>query len=203
MEQIDAAVETFGLDTLRYYMLRAAPFGSDLDWTDEGLTKAYAELANVVGNGLNRVLKMTGKYRNGIVPSRDGATTQDDDLLAAADALAADVTRAWQELRLQDAVTLPVELARKMNGYIDQTEPFKLAKDASQAARLDAVLATATAALYQTLVALLPVLPTKAAAGLEQLGVDVSGKTLDELRQAAPAAGHQLGAGSPLFPRLA
>ncbi|MEM7806734.1 MAG: methionine--tRNA ligase [Planctomycetota bacterium] len=202
LSELREVTERFGLDAVRYYMLRAAPFGSDLDWQRDELTRAYTELATVVGNGLNRVLTRTGKYREGVVPSRDGATPQDDELLAAAHALGDEVAEAWTELRLQDAVTLPVELARKMNAYIDQTEPFKLAKDESQSARLDAVLATATAALYQTLVALLPVLPSKAAAGLEQLGVEVAGRTFDDLRQSAPTAGHQLGAGSPLFPGL-
>jgi len=184
-------------------MLRAAPFGSDLDWTDDGLAKAYAELANVLGNGLNRVLKMTGKYRGGAVPDRTpGATPQDDELLGRSAALGEAVTSAWSDLRLQDAAVLPIELARAMNAYIDQTEPFKLAKDEAQAARLDAVLATATTAIYRALVALLPVLPEKASAGLRQLGVDPAGRTLGELMATPPAAGHGLGEGSPLFPRL-
>ncbi len=201
---IDAAIDQFGLDTLRFYMLRAGPFGSDLDWTDDGLTKAYTELANVLGNGLNRVLKMTGKYRNGIVPDRSaGATSEDDAALAASDGLAEKIRDAWQDLRLQDAATLPIELAREMNGYIDRTEPFKLAKDEQQAARLDAVLATSSVMIYRALVALLPIMPTKAKAGLVQMGVDVADKTLDQLMASPLTPGHQLGGGEPLFPRLA
>ena len=200
---LDAAASEVGLDAIRYHMLRAAPFGSDLDWTDEGLKKSYAELANVLGNGLNRVLKMTGKYRDGVVPDRSpGATAQDDEALAASGRLAGDVDAAWRELRLQDAATLPVELARAMNVYIDQTEPFKLAKDEQQAARLDAVLATAATMAYRALVALLPILPDKAAAGLAQMNVEVGNRTLMDLMASPPEVGHQLGGGEPLFPRL-
>ncbi len=200
---LDTAADEIGWDAIRFHMLRAAPFGSDLDWTDDGLKKSYAELANVLGNGLNRVIKMTGKYRDGLVPDRTpGATQQDDDALAASHAIADDMARAWAELRLQDAATLPIELARAMNVYIDQTEPFKLAKDEQQAARLDAVLATATTMAYRALVALLPILPEKATAGLTQMGVDVGGRTLDDLMQSPPTPGHQLGGGEPLFPRL-
>src|SRR5690606_530523 len=102
---------------------------------------------------------------------------------------------AWRSLSLQDAATLPLDLVREMNAYIDRTEPFKLAKDPQQAARLDAVLHNATIALYRALVALLPILPEKATAGLAQLGVDVAGRTFDDLMANPPAPGHRLGAG--------
>jgi methionyl-tRNA synthetase len=203
VDTIDAAASLYGFDALRYHMLRAGPFGGDLDWTDDGLAKSYAELANVLGNGLNRVLKMTGKYREGIVPERAaGATEQDDAALATADELLVRAEDAWGEMRLQDAVSLPVEIARAMNVYVDQTAPFSLAKDPSQAARLDAVLATATGMIYRAAVALLPVIPAKAEAALSQMKVAFVGKTTQELLAHPPAAGHRLGSGSPLFPRL-
>ncbi|MEL7240407.1 MAG: class I tRNA ligase family protein, partial [Planctomycetota bacterium] len=198
LEKLRAVTDHYGLDALRYYLLWAAPFGSDLDWQDGELHRSYLELANVVGNGLNRVLKMTGKYRDGVLADPAPGTTDDDRKLIDATAkLAGDVAAAYRDMRLQDAVTLPVELAREMNGYIDRTEPFKLAKDESQAARLDAVLYHAASAMRQVLAALLPVLPEKAAAGLDQLKLPAT------LAQSTPLqAGHQLGEGQPLFPRL-
>jgi methionyl-tRNA synthetase len=203
LEELRKITAYYGLDALRYYMLRAAPFGADLDFQFDELHKAYLELANVLGNGLNRVLKMTGKYREGVLPDAATGTTGDDRvLIAQSEGLASQITRAYQELRLQDVVSLPLELARTMNGYIEATEPFKLAKDEAQRTRLDAVLAHVAVAIYRALVALLPVMPEKAAAGLAQLNVDPAGRTFDDLMANPPAPGHRLGAGEPLFPRL-
>ena len=89
-----------------------------------------------------------------------------------------------------------------MNGYIDRTEPFKLAKEESKSAELDAVLHHSAIALYRALVALLPILPDKAVAGLGQMGVDPAGRSFDDLMSNPPAPGHRFGEASPLFPRL-
>jgi methionyl-tRNA synthetase len=99
-------------------------------------------------------------------------------------------------------VMLPLELARTANGYIDATRPFSLAKDPAQAARLDTVLNLAIQATKNALVAVLPVLPVKAREGLTQLGVDLHGKTLEQLFSTPLAPGHQLGEAKPLFPKL-
>ena len=204
LDELRKVTGYYGLDALRYYLLRAAPFGSDLDWQADELHRAFLELANVLGNGLNRVLKMTGKYRDGNLPEADATASgpEDDALLAVSDALQGKVIEAWTSLELQTAATLAVDLVREMNGYIDRTEPFKLAKDESQAKRLDAVLHHAAVALYRALVALLPVLPEKAKAGLAQMNVGVDGRTLDDLMSNPPKPGHQFGEASPLFPRL-
>src|SRR5690606_35197566 len=68
LEKLRAVIRDYSLDALRYYLLTAAPFGNDLNWTDADFHKSFNELANVVGNCLNRVLKMTGKYRGGVLP---------------------------------------------------------------------------------------------------------------------------------------
>ena len=203
LDELRRVTSYYGLDALRYYMLRAAPFGADLDFQFDELHKSYLELANVLGNGLNRVLKMTGKYREGVLPDATAGTNeQDRQLQSQSEALAGEVRRAYDELRLQDVVTLPLELARTMNGYIEATEPFKLAKDEAQRSRLDAVLSHAAVAIYRALVALLPVMPQRAAAGLAQLNIDPAGRTFDDLMANPPRPGYRLGAGEPLFPRL-
>jgi methionyl-tRNA synthetase len=97
---------------------------------------------------------------------------------------------------------MSVELARATNGYIDATEPFKLAKDPAKASRLDTVLHLSAQAIYRALVALLPVLPEKASAGLKQLGVDVTGQHLPGLFGRQLEVGAQLGEGQPLFPKI-
>jgi methionyl-tRNA synthetase len=136
---------------------------------------------------------MVGRYRDGKLPALGEPDAQDTALLAEAAALPAKLTTAYDQFALQDAATLPIELARSTNTYIDRTEPFKLAKDEAQAARLDTVLHVATHAVHAVLAALLPILPTQAAAGLKQLNT-----TADN----PPTEGHQLGTGEPLFPRV-
>ncbi len=77
-------IGTYSLDALRYYMLRAAPFGSDLDWTDADFLKSFNELKNVVGNCLNRTLKMIDRYRGGVLPAAGDLQQIDRDLLSHA-----------------------------------------------------------------------------------------------------------------------
>ncbi len=202
LAKLRTIISTYSLDALRYHLLRAAPFGSDLDFSDADFLKSFNELANVVGNCLNRTVKMIGRYRGGILPAAGERDTIDDSLSAATSKLEADVNAAYQKIELQQCAVLPVELARAANGYIDATAPFSLAKDPAKASRLDTVLNLSAQAIYRALVALLPVMPEKAAAGLAQLGVDISGKTLHQLLAADLPAGQKLGEGQPLFPKV-
>jgi len=202
IDKIRSLVSTYGEDALRYYLLRAAPFGNDLDFSDADFGKAFNELANVVGNLLNRTLNMVNKYRDGVLPA--GAATEDIDhnLVRATQALAGQMHGAYEKLELQAACTLPLELARAANGYIDATRPFSLAKDPAQSARLDTVLMLAAQATRTVFAALLPVLPDKAAAGLRQLGIEPAGDALARFGSDSLSAGHRVGQGQPLFPRV-
>ena len=192
----------YSLDGLRYHLLRAAPFGADLDFSDADMAKSFKELADVVGNCLNRTVKMIGRYFNGVVPAAAELETIDRDLIARIDALPARVIAAYERMELQQCALLPVELARAANGYIDATEPFKLAKDPASAGRLATVLHISVNAIRQSLIALLPILPHKAAEGLEQMGISVSGTPLDQMFANRLAAGAKLGEAKPLFPKI-
>jgi methionyl-tRNA synthetase len=202
LPEIRDLVSKYGLDALRYHLLRAAPFGSDLEWTQEEFDKSYNELGNVIGNCLNRVLKMVEKYRGGALPAvgaREDADRNVEELTAKlGDSLAA----SYDRFELQQSALLPVELARAANGYIDATAPFALAKDPAKASRLDTVLNLSTQAIHHALAALLPILPDKAAAGLRQLGVDDTGADLRRLLSEPLPAGQKLGTPDPLFPRV-
>ncbi|HET6249622.1 MAG TPA: methionine--tRNA ligase [Tepidisphaeraceae bacterium] len=197
----------YGLDSVRYYLLRAAAFGADLDWTgrkqgtDDDFHKAFNELANVVGNCLNRDLNMAGKYR-GQLPPLGELEDIDRNLIDQTKRLAGELAAAYAKCELQQCALLPIELARTTNGYIDATAPFKLAKDPAKASRLDTVLHVASQAIYAALVGLLPILPEKAAAGLKQLGANIEGKTLGELLAAGLPVGHPIAPGQPLFPKV-
>ncbi len=192
----------YGQDALRYYVIRAAPFGTDLDWSDAEFARTYTELGNVVGNLLNRVINMTTRYRNGEVPAIGTGDSTDDNVKETAALFAAKLAAAYESLELQQCALLPIELARSANGYIDVTAPFKLAKDPNRASRLDTILNLCTQAVYQSLVGLLPILPEKAKAGLAQLGVEIEGKTLADLLGKPLPAGHKLGTGVVLFPKV-
>jgi methionyl-tRNA synthetase len=202
LARLRQVIATYGEDALRYYLLRAAPFGSDLDWKEEDFSKSFNELANVAGNLLNRNLNMLNKYRGGSLPQ--GRATEDIDrsLAAATAALPGQLADAYAKMELQQACLLPIELARAANGYIDATRPFSLAKDPAQASRLDSVLNLAAQATKNALVALLPVIPHKATEGLAQLGVQTEGRTLADLFGAPLPTGHKVGEGKPLFPKV-
>jgi methionyl-tRNA synthetase len=203
LEKLHSVIAEYGRDALRYYLLRAAPLGSDLNWSDADFSKSYAELGNVVGNLLNRVLKMVGKYRGGKLPAVSDAHRHDyPHLLEQRRGLEKELDGFYLRFELQQCATWPLELARGGNGFIEQTQPFALAKDPSQAQRLDTVLNLAAQHIYGVLVALLPVLPDKAREGLAQLGVDPGGKTIGELLAAELPAGHVIAEGVPLFPRI-
>lgn len=201
VERLRGEIAKYGLDTLRYYILRAAPFGADLDWKEAELAAAYNELGNVVGNCLNRILTMVPKYR-GALPKAGDLQDVDRVLVEKTQKLQSDLAGAYARFELQQCALLSVELARATNGYIEATAPFKLAKDPAQGGRLDTVLNVASQAMYAALVGLLPVLPTKAVAGLAQMGVDAGGKTLGQLFAAGLAEGHKLASGTPLFPKI-
>ena len=145
---------------------------------------------------------MTARYRGNAVPAAGVLEDLDRAVLAQAAELPAKLADAYGRLALQECATLPIDLVRTVDGYIEATAPFKLAKDTAAAGRLDTVLNTIATGMHAALVGLLPVLPERAAAGLKQLGVDVAGTTLAELFAASPVAGHQLGQGFALFPRV-
>lgn len=201
LAEIRAARQRYSLDSLRYYMLRAAAFGSDLEWSDGELEKSFNELANVVGNCLNRTIKMIGRYREGRLPAPGETADIDQPLSAQTQALADKIASAYRNLAFQDCALLPIELARAANGYIDATAPFSLAKDPARARRLDTVLNLSAQAIKTALVALLPVLPEKASAGLSQLGVSIDGQRLSDLFTQPLPASQTLGEGVPLFPK--
>jgi methionyl-tRNA synthetase len=202
LPKIRSVCQTYSLDAFRYYLLRAAPFGSDLDWNDADFLKSYNELGNVIGNCLNRTVKMVSRYRHGKLPAAGELHDIDRQLMDKTHQLERELPEAYEKMHLQQAVTLPLELARATNGYIDATEPFKLAKDPTQEKRLDTVLNLSAQAIYRVLLALEPVLPNKAAEAFSQLGTHIVGRKLGQLFAEPLRPGHHLGEAAPLFPKV-
>jgi methionyl-tRNA synthetase len=198
---LDKLAATYSQDAVRYYLLRAAPFGADLDFSEADFRKNFEELAKIPGNCLNRVIKMVGNYCGGVIPPADITEDADRAVQAEIEALPARLAAAFDAVELQKAASVGVDLARTVNGYIESTAPFKL-KDPSQQARRAALLGLQARAMAVVFAALLPIVPGKAAEGLKQLGIDPAGKTLDDLFKAAHAlAGNKVGDPIALFPQ--
>jgi methionyl-tRNA synthetase len=202
LEKLREVIAKYSEDALRYYLLRAAPFGSDLDWSEKEFHSAYFELSKKLGNCLNRTTNMTGRYRANTVPAAGELQDLDRHLVEHIEAVPAKLAAAYQRYALQECAMIPIELVRAIDGYIEATAPFKLAKDPAQSGRLDTVLNLLIRGMHTALVGLLPILPEKAVAGLKQLGIETAGRTLAELFAAPPAVGRNLGEAAALFPQV-
>jgi methionyl-tRNA synthetase len=191
-----AVIDEWGLDAFRFYVLRELDIGPDGNWTDAGFQSRYqSELANGLGNLVNRSLSMLKRYRNGIVPAPS-------DELAAFAAKAVDETHALlKQNQLQAALQSIWSLVTRANQYVDQTAPFKLAKDPAQAKRLDEVLYNLTETCRVLAVLLWPFLPGTAVRIFGQLGLSESPNKFSEATWGKLKSGHAIGEPSPLFPR--
>lgn len=191
-----AVIDEWGLDAFRYYVVRELDIGSDGNWTDAGFQARYhAELANGLGNLVNRSLSMLCRYRKGAVPSRS------DELAAEAEKVAEQTKNHLREFRLQPALQTIWSLVTRANQYVDQTAPFKLAKDSTQAKRLDEVLYNLTETCRVLAVLLWPFLPTTATKMYQQLGLAEMPDRLAAAQWGGLRAGHAVGVPTALFPR--
>lgn len=196
--------DTFTPDGLRFYLMKDIATGYDADFSDERILMAYnKDLGGGLGNLLNRSLKMANNYRGGVV--KIGG--YDDEVCASLRTITAEAEAAYPTKMDSWAIHQGIEEAWKIvtaaNGFIEQTQPFKLAKDETQAARLDAVLHHLAEAIAHVTVLLNPIMPTMCAKIREQLGWTLpEGFKLSDLKWGLLPDGHQLGQGTPLFPRV-
>ena len=198
-------VDRYGLDALRYYLARALPFGNDGIFTPEDfVNRVNFDLANDLGNLLNRTVAMINKYRDGVLPVlQHGVTPVDDDLEKTA---AESFTTYQQEMdryHFADALAAVWQLISRTNKYIDETEPWKLAKDDNAQDQLDSVLAHLAASLRLAAIMLQPVMTHAPQEIFTQLGLPTGQVMLTDAKyDDLPAGGHVVAKGTPLFPRL-
>ena len=196
--------DVFTADGLRYYLMRDIATGYDSDFTEERILLSYnKELAGGLGNLLNRTLKMANNYRQGKLSIVD----YDDELTAALRQATVEAEAAYPAKMSGWAIHQGIEEAWKIvtaaNGFIEQTQPFKLAKDETQAVRLDSVLFHLAEAIAHVTVLLDPIMPTACAAIRDQLRWTLpAGFTLSDLKWGMLPDGHQLSEGVPVFPRV-
>ena len=137
----DELVNMFGVDAVRYFLLHEMPFDNDgvITW-ELMVERINSDLANTLGNLVNRTISMTNKYFGGTVTNKGVAADVDADLKAVVDGTPAAVDKKMEELRVADAITEIFNLFKRCNKYIDETMPWALAKDEAQRDRLETVL---------------------------------------------------------------
>jgi methionyl-tRNA synthetase len=202
-----ALAEAFGVDQLRYFLLREVTFGQDGSYSVEAIVnRVNADLANSFGNLAQRTLSFIAKNCGGVLPEGGKGDHADQELLALVAAATRDeVPRAFEELALSHGIEAWLRAVFACNQYIDAQAPWALRK--SNPERMQAVLATLYAAIRDLAIAILPVIPASAGRLLDQMGIAPEERTYaalaDERRYTRLAAsGFRLQPPSPIFPRL-
>ena len=198
----DDLVELFGVDAVRYYLLAEMPYASDGSITYENMIERYnADLANTLGNLVNRTIAMTNKYFDGVVQPGDVTEELDDELKRLAVETVGKVDKLLSEYRVSDSLDAIFTLAKRCNKYIDETTPWALAKDEDKKARLGTVLYNLLESIRFVAVLLSPFLPETSEKILAQMNTDI--KDYDSLSAfGALKSGTVVGKAEPLFARI-
>lgn len=196
-------VERFGLDPLRYYLMRSLPVGSDGTFTPEDYVgRINYELANDLGNLLNRNIAMVNKYFDGEVPRFAVATDFDADLASVATDSIENYHKQMEAVDFPRALEAVWNLISRTNKYIDETAPWVLAKDETDRDKLAAVMSHLVASLRVVAHLIQPFMMETSDAIMEQLGLgatfDLEKLTFADL----PEGVRVVAKGSPIFPRL-
>ncbi len=198
----DDLVRHFGVDGVRYYVLEEMPFAADGSITYESIIDRYnANLANNLGNLVNRTLAMTGKYFGSVVPSGAHREALDDELCAAFESAKKNYCELMDNFKLADATEEIFALLRRANKYIDETTPWVLAKDESKKDRLGTVLYNLLETIRLAAVMLSPIMPSTSKAIFEVLATDKCDfESIDAFGKLEE--GTAIGASAHLFDRI-
>ncbi|SDC54660.1 MULTISPECIES: methionine--tRNA ligase [unclassified Candidatus Frackibacter] len=199
-------VEDFGVDAVRYYLMREVAFGSDGSYSTESfIQRINSDLANDLGNLLNRTVAMVDKYFAGVVPSLGPATDHDEDLKKTAQQAIEAMTEDMENLQFSTALEQLWTLIRRTNKYIDETTPWILAKDEAKKEELGTVLYNLLESLRIIAIALKPFLIDAPEKIWQQLGIkeDIEEQSWEQVKEwGGLEAGIKVNSGDPIFPRI-
>jgi methionyl-tRNA synthetase len=200
-------VDAFGVDQLRYFLLREVTFGQDGSYSAEAIVnRVNADLSNSFGNLAQRTLSFIAKNCDGVLPLEGKEEPADDELLATVrKAVAEDMPRAFQDLALSQGIETWLKAVFACNQYIDVQAPWTLRKTDPE--RMQQVLATLYSAIGDLAIAILPVIPASATRLLDQMGVPETQRSFAALAERGRYArlaesGFKLEPPKPIFPRL-
>ncbi|OQA49266.1 MAG: Methionine--tRNA ligase [Firmicutes bacterium ADurb.Bin300] len=178
----DDLVNFFGVDAVRYYLLSEMPHAADGSLTYSTLIERFnSELANTLGNLVNRSIAMVNKYFDGTLQAPTGTEPIDEELKKFALSASPDVANLMDTFHISDALEVIFDIAKRSNKYIDETMPWILAKDPDKKDRLGTVLYNLIECIRFTAVLISPFMPETSKEILEQIGCDIN--TFDSLNE--------------------
>lgn len=198
----DDLTSIFGVDAVRYYLLSEMPHASDGSITYSTMIERYnSDLANTIGNLVNRTVAMVNKYFGGVLPCNTVEADPDREFKATLLAAVPQVEKYIDEFRMSDAVETVLNMAKRSNKYIDETMPWALAKKEEDRDRLSTVLYNLLESIRMLAVELSPFMPATADAILAQIGTDVRAYDSIQSFGALPLT-TKVGEAKPLFARI-
>ena len=199
-------VEKYGLDPFRYYLMREATYGQDGDYSKRAMVQRInSDLANDLGNLLNRTIGMQKKYFDSKVVLNEVTDTFDAEIKALWEEVLVNVEKRMNEYQFSEALKEIWKFISRMNKYIDECEPWKLAKDEASKDRLSTVMYNLVEGLYKIAALISPFMPDTAQKMLNQLGLEVDAEKmkLEDIKAwGAYPVGGKLNAAEPIFPRV-
>jgi len=200
-------IERYGLDATRYFLLRELPFGSDGVFSPESfIERTNFDLANDLGNLLNRTVSMINKYFDGIIPTENLQSTEFDAALKEhAESVRIKYEGSMEKMQFSVVLADLWTLVSRTNKYIDETQPWVLAKEEDDKPKLGAVMRNLAESLRQIAVMLQPFMTTTPKRMMEQLGLDdkfLAWDTIETFGNTIPANIKVVEKGIPIFPRL-
>ena len=198
----DDLTEIFGVDAVRYYLLSEMPHAHDGSITYEAMIARFnTDLANTLGNLVNRTIAMQNKYFDGVIQAPTCATEFDEDLKESAKKALQGFDKYISEYKMSDAVECVINFARRCNKYIDETMPWALAKDEASKEKLGTVLYNLLEGIRVLSALISPIMPETAVKIAEQLNIEPA--TYDSIKEwSGLTAGVKVGTATPLFSRI-